>query len=91
MEQKAMVRFFTLKGLNLREIHAELVSIYGPMHLFYQHFTNGTSPSPKGEQTFSIIRDLDNPDRMMSLKSSALCFRNFLLFHAKDFMPTSDL
>jgi transposase len=30
MEQRAVIRFFTLKGLKARDIQAELKSVYGP-------------------------------------------------------------
>jgi transposase len=29
MEQRAVIRFFTVKGLKSRDIHAELMSVYG--------------------------------------------------------------
>jgi hypothetical protein len=29
MEQRTMTRFFTLKAINTKDIHAELVSVYG--------------------------------------------------------------
>jgi hypothetical protein len=30
MEQRTVIRFFTLKGLQARAIHTELESVYGP-------------------------------------------------------------
>jgi hypothetical protein len=91
MEKRAMVRFFTLKDLNPGDSHAEFVSVYGPMHSFCKHSINGTSASLKGERSFSMIRDLGDPYRMISSKSFALCFNNVLLLHARDFVPILDL
>jgi hypothetical protein len=38
-----------------------------------------------------MIRDLDDPDRMISRKPFALWCRNVLLFHPRDFVPSSCL
>jgi hypothetical protein len=91
MEQRAVVSFFTLKGLNPRDIHAELTSIDGPMDSFCEQSTNGASAELKGERSFPMIRDLSDPYGMISLKLFALCFRIVLLLHARDFVSTSGL
>jgi hypothetical protein len=63
MERKAVMRFFTLKGLNPGDIHAELMA-----QLFDQ-----------GRTDVSIIRDLDDdPYRMILPKPFTLCFGNVL-------------
>jgi hypothetical protein len=36
MEQRAVVRFFTLKKLNPEDIHIELLSVYGLIRSLYQ-------------------------------------------------------
>jgi hypothetical protein len=91
MEQKAMGRFFTLKGLNPEDIHAGLYESMGPMYSFCEHSINGTSVSLNKERSFSMICDLSDPSRMISPKSFALCFRNVLLLYATDFVTTSEL
>jgi hypothetical protein len=50
------------------------------MHSFCKHSTNNISASLKGERSFSMIRDLRDPSRMISPKSFALCFKNVFYF-----------
>jgi hypothetical protein len=84
MEQREVVCFFTLKDLNPGDSHAELVSVYGPMHSFSEHSINGTNISLKGERSFSMICDLDDPYGVISPKLFTLCFSNVFLLYVRD-------
>jgi hypothetical protein len=61
------------------------------MDSFCEYSTNKASASLKGQRNFSMIRDLSYPSGMISLKPFMLCFRNVLLLHANNFMPSSGL
>jgi hypothetical protein len=63
----------------------------GLIYSFCEYFTNGINVLLKGERNFLMIRDLGDSYRMISPKPFTLCFRNVLLFHARDFVSTSDL
>jgi hypothetical protein len=72
MGQKAMVRFFILKGITPGNIQARLLSLYGTDKLFCKQSTNGIIVLLKGEPNSSIIRDLADSYRMISLKPLVL-------------------
>jgi hypothetical protein len=66
MEQRAVVRFFTLKGLSLRDIHAELNSVYGDdalclraVYKWHERFMQGrTEPFDNPRSRQSLQNDL---------------------------------
>jgi hypothetical protein len=50
MEQRAVIRFFTLRGLKAKAIHTELDSVYGPEALALPTLKKGGDVFTKGER-----------------------------------------
>jgi hypothetical protein len=91
MEQKAAMHFFILKRFTHQDNQIELSSMYGPMHLLYRRYTNGTRISLTGEPDSAMIRGQSDACTVISPRSSVPCFRNALLHHARGFVSTSGL
>jgi hypothetical protein len=90
MEQRAVIRFFTLKGLSPRDIHTELESVYRDEPSVSARSTNGTSGSCKGERSCLIIRGLDDPCKMILAMPFVVCFKNSHSLHARFSVYTSE-
>jgi hypothetical protein len=58
MEQRTIIRFFTLKRLKARAIQLELVSVYGLDALALLTVKKGADAFSKGEQTSVTILGL---------------------------------
>jgi hypothetical protein len=56
MEQRAVICFFTPKGLKAKAIHAELESVYEGEALALRTVKNGASAFRKEEETCLMIR-----------------------------------
>jgi hypothetical protein len=71
-EQRAVVRFFTLKSLSLKDIHIELEPVQTDEALCLSTVSQWRGGFMHGERSYLVIRDLDDLSRMMSLKSFVL-------------------
>jgi hypothetical protein len=91
MEQWVVACFFTPKGANPKDTHAEFLSVYGTDALVLRTVSKRHKRFAHGRTGLSMIRNLGDPGRMISPKPFALCFRNIILLQARDFMPISGL
>jgi hypothetical protein len=61
MEQRAMIRFFTLKGLKIRAIHTEFESVYGSRQLTLPTMKKWGCTFTKGERIYLTMPGPEGP------------------------------
>jgi hypothetical protein len=91
IEQRAVVHFFTFKGINPGDIHDELVSVYGSdalvlrtLYKWHKCFAQGRTELFNDPRSGRLLqKDLAEAVHDMLQECSFL--------HVKDFLPTSDL